>query len=216
MVGIETLVELQGNLKTLDREGYFKLRQQIVENGFSFPIQVWFNEGVYKILDGHQRLRVVKQMIGEGWECPLLPVSVTFAETLEEAKLKLLGGASQFGYATDDSLAEYLFNMGIGKDGVLKELTTKIQIPNLDEMKFIKSHFEVENEEIPEEEEAQKAEDLRRPSEHVRMVQLFLNDENHEEFLTKSDFLAKSYGKDNLTDTVVEAIREAHKARDTD
>lgn len=47
-----------------------------------------------------------------------------------------------------------------------------------------------------------------KPTSHVRMVQLFLNEKNLPEFMKMTEQLQKHYGKENLTDTVMEAIRE--------
>ena len=46
----------------------------------------------------------------------------------------------------------------------------------------------------------------------VRMVQLFLDETNIEEFQQACDDLSKQYGTQNITDTVLEAVRrESHK-----
>ena len=45
---------------------------------------------------------------------------------------------------------------------------------------------------------------------HVRMVQLFLNDQNHGAFMEKVKQLAVSFGVDNTTDVCLRAIEDAH------
>jgi ParB-like chromosome segregation protein Spo0J len=47
---------------------------------------------------------------------------------------------------------------------------------------------------------------------HVRMLQLYLNDENYPEMMNKLSDLQKIYGTSNHTDTVVALIRERHSA----
>ena len=44
---------------------------------------------------------------------------------------------------------------------------------------------------------------------HVKLVQLFLSTEQHEEFRSSCEALAKAYGTANITDTVFRAVREA-------
>jgi hypothetical protein len=45
---------------------------------------------------------------------------------------------------------------------------------------------------------------------HVRMVQLFLNDGNHEPFMAKVKQLAVFYNVDNITDVCIRAIEREH------
>lgn len=51
------------------------------------------------------------------------------------------------------------------------------------------------------------------PASHVRMVQLFLDDRTIETFTRLTQELAIVYGLDNLTDTVLRAVQEAHGAK---
>ena len=86
------MTEFQGELKSLSKEDYEKLRRQLETSGYSFPISIWkAPDGLNYILDGHQRLRTIKAMAADGWEIPDLPVSYTEASTYKEAKQKLLG-----------------------------------------------------------------------------------------------------------------------------
>ncbi len=47
------------------------------------------------------------------------------------------------------------------------------------------------------------------PPSHVRMVQLFLTEDSHPEFLANVRALAGSYGTSNITDTVLKAVADA-------
>lgn len=38
---LDTLVEFQGDLKSLSEENYQKLKSEILQTGFAFPIYVW-------------------------------------------------------------------------------------------------------------------------------------------------------------------------------
>lgn len=49
----------------------------------------------------------------------------------------------------------------------------------------------------------------------ARMVQLFFNEEQHKEFQEWLKALSKQYKTDNITETVLEALRRAHAAQDT-
>ncbi len=67
---LDEFTEFQGELKSLSKLAYESLKNEIIENGFSFTIHIWINDGKNYILDGHQRLRTVKKMVKEGCECP--------------------------------------------------------------------------------------------------------------------------------------------------
>lgn len=88
---INELIDLQGDLKHLPQEKARKLKASIIKHGFIAPFFVWDNDGVLRLIDGHQRLKVLKAMREEGWEIPDLPVVYINAENEESAKEKLYG-----------------------------------------------------------------------------------------------------------------------------
>lgn len=106
MAQLASLETIQGDLKELSEGNYAKLRTRIETDGFDAPIFVWGN----RILDGTQRKRVVEKMIEDGWTLPdgLVPVCDIHAETLDEAKRRLLGYVSQYGKLSTDGLYEFL------------------------------------------------------------------------------------------------------------
>lgn len=98
LVEWEKLTGFQGELKSLAEVDYQKLKSEILALGFSFPVAVWRQGKNFNIIDGHQRVKTIGRMVKEdGFECPPLPVAWVDAKSYEEAKAKVLGGASQFG-----------------------------------------------------------------------------------------------------------------------
>jgi len=119
---LKDLKDFQSAFIVLDKENYQKLKSQIVEEGFSFPFAVWVNtEGKNILLDGHQRRRALLKMKKEGFEIPDLPIDLVEADSLEQAKRKLLSAASQFGKPTESGLASFALPANISfhdiKDG---------------------------------------------------------------------------------------------------
>lgn len=98
-LNIDQLVPLQGDLKTLSKENYEKLKTEILEDGFSFAIHVWedVRENKIYILDGHQRHATLTKMKKEGYSLPAVPVLFVDAENIDHAKKKLAAAASQYG-----------------------------------------------------------------------------------------------------------------------
>jgi len=133
----------QGGLKSLSRENYHKLRAHL-EVGYSFATHIWVSpEGHNFILDGHQRLRVIKRMAKDGWTIPPLPVVYVEAGSYGEAKTKLLGGASQFGTVEDEPLNEFIVEADISVD----DLIAMSHFHEIDFGRFKASNYEDEKKE---------------------------------------------------------------------
>lgn len=112
-VSLDELHNLQGDLKTLSEEDYVKLRNSIIEFGFSFPVFFWEgNDGKKWIIDAHQRQRTLLKMRDEGYTIPPLPADKIFAQTRKEAKKKLLLLNSRYGTVTDSGMADFLNEEG--------------------------------------------------------------------------------------------------------
>lgn len=118
------LEPFQGELKSLHKDDYEKLRKQIISLGFSEPIAVWQHDGHNYILNGHQRLRTVSTMVEkEGFSCPPLPIVKVEARNHKEAKHKVLALTSQYGKIEKEGLYEFMHE-------------AQIQMPELKDFKF--------------------------------------------------------------------------------
>ena len=111
-VPLDELEEYQGNLKSLGKTEYAKLKQSITEKGFIVPCFAWRNgSDKWKLLDGHQRVRVIRN---EGWEIEGgIPIVEIAAEDERDAKEKLLAIVSRYGRVEGQGLYEFLDGTGI-------------------------------------------------------------------------------------------------------
>ena len=125
-VSIDEIEEFQGGLKSLGKTEYSKLKQSITEKGFVVPCFAWRNgSGKWKLLDGHQRVRVIRT---EGWTIDGgIPVVEIVAENERDAKEKLLAIVSRYGRVEGQGLYEFLDGTGID----LEEWTVP-DLPDLD------------------------------------------------------------------------------------
>ena len=99
---LDELTEFQGTLKSLSETDYAKLKQQMIEHGFCVPVFVWQD----KILDGHQRLRVLRK---EGWTVKGgIPVDEIQAKDEKDAARKLLAITSSYGKIEGAGLYEFM------------------------------------------------------------------------------------------------------------
>lgn len=137
------LTPFQDDLKDLPKDEYESLRKEIIEVGFTYSIDVWAHDGINHIEDGHQRLRVIKQMVEvEGWTCPPLPVSYVYPKDEKEARRVLLSGASVYGRMTVEGAEVQLQKAGFDWKDVPDHFRfPDIKIPNFDP--------EAEEDEVP-------------------------------------------------------------------
>lgn len=142
MMPLSEIKELQGQLKELSVEGYEKLKRSILTEGFAFPIEVAVIDGKpYGILDGHQRLRTVRQMIRrEGYSLPggRLPVCFTQCRDREQAGRLILHAISQYAKTQEDGLYSFAYDFKIDP----KSLVTDFDIPDFDTKRFLEGYFE--------------------------------------------------------------------------
>lgn len=140
------LKEFQGELKDLSKENYSKLKNEILTLGFTEPISVWEDQGNLWILNGHQRLRTIKQMVEEeNYQCPGLPVSVVLAKDKEDASRKVLALTSQYGEITKEGLYKYSIEHGITPE----EIEERFRFPEINLNSWKMNFFEDERVEEP-------------------------------------------------------------------
>lgn len=133
------LTEFQGELKSLSKADFKRLKKQLIKNGFSFPIAIWVSpNGENCILDGHQRLRVIRELAKEGWTIPDLPVTWVEADTEQAAKEKLLAAAGAYGEVSGDGMYSFLNDSGLDIDQIC-ELT---RFRELDWQDFREEYFD--------------------------------------------------------------------------
>lgn len=219
VAALDDFIELQGELKSLSKDAYESLKKEMINQGFSFPVNIWRDEDGLHILDGHQRTRVLRRMRDEeGYEIPELPYSETFAATKMQAKLKLLAAASQYGKVEEEGL--YAFLQGMEMDPA--DLMTQYRYPDVDMPKFVESYFldkSLDENDVG----GMAVGEQVRPNEippsatmsNVRMVQLFYNDDLHKEFMKLSVEAGNNFKTDNLSDTILEVLRAHGKSQDS-
>lgn len=123
---IDTLVDFQGKLKKLTKKNAEKLSRSI-EQEFIDPIKVWQHEGFNKIINGHQRLRVLCALRESGWNIPLIPVDYVFPKDEAEAREWVLKLDSQYGEFDNDELKIWLNELDKSDREMLRLLDTKKQ-----------------------------------------------------------------------------------------
>lgn len=103
-IPIADLLPSQGDLKDLTEQNYNKLKGRIEKRGFRIPVYVWEDGDELKLLDGHQRQRVLTK---EGWNEPIPYLKIN-ADDYTEAMELLLEITSQYATITQEGLDEFI------------------------------------------------------------------------------------------------------------
>lgn len=201
-IELEKLSELQGDLKSLSTENYDKLRSSIVNRGFFVPVFVWNNGKESKLLDGHQRLRVLKTLKDEGFTVPKIPFVSINAKSEVDAKEKLLAITSAYGKIEKDGLYEFI--QGLNENMVV----TDFQLPNIDALKFMDEFF---NDELMQPLPPAPGDLKSVGGNGVKMLQLFFTEEDHGTVLSLIKKCQEKFDTDNATETVLRALEECAK-----
>src|SRR4030095_9688009 len=133
---LEKIIPFQGDLKTLSKIDYEKLKAAIIKYGLSFPSFIWQKNGSAKCLDGHQRSHVLSEMRKEGWKIPSVPVVYVDAKNEKEAKEKILLLSSQYGKYSMDSVYGFMSESKLAFDDL-----GMLDLPQLDWGKFGDFYF---------------------------------------------------------------------------
>lgn len=149
---ISRLTVLQDDLKSLDKEGYDRLKRQILETGFAFPIMVWKSGETNFIVGGTQRCRTLMAMEEDGITIPEIPVVYVEAKNKKDAYRRVLQDASQYGKIDHDGLYEFMANA----DVTVEELKGMADLPWLDTEDFASAYFKEDSDTLQEEEETNR------------------------------------------------------------
>lgn len=118
-IPFKDLKNFQGNLKDLRKDEFDKLKNSILKYGFRIPIFVWKNN----ILDGHQRIFVIKKLIEDGYILDGgIPAINIQAENKKEARTILLLINSKYGKTTYEGLYEFIETSEINFDSIKNDI----------------------------------------------------------------------------------------------
>lgn len=195
-VDIDELEEFQGGLKDLPKENYERLKKEITESGFAFPLFVWSHEGRQFVIGGHQRLRTLKTMRRIEYTIPAVPVIDIQADSEREAKRRVLQDASSYGVVNEDGFLEFLSDSQFELDFA----ESSFRLPDIKWDRF----FESNSPEVNPDSEA--VSEQRSASEDVKQVVLKFDLENHARFVRFCEVLGHKYQVTSVTDTILKSL----------
>ncbi len=209
---LSKLQEFQGELKSLHREQFEMLKNEMVKTGFAFPFHVWRAPGgELKLIGGHQRKRVLTRMEEEGWVIPPLPVVWVEADDLQQAKRRVLQDVAQYGKVDGQGFYEFLSEVEFD----LADLASSFKIPELNMASFIEEYFEDNTPDPLDIGPSAPGGGLDTQngsaSGAVKMVQLYFTQDDHAALVQLLNALGEKFGTDNLSDTIFKAVKECHE-----
>lgn len=131
------LKDFQGDLKfDLTPENFERLRTSLLGSdtvaaeGYCSPISVWIDaDGVAWIIDGHQRVKLLRKIKAKPYDIPYVPIS---SEDAAQAKRKLLLHNSHYAEINPQGLIDF---MGVDVDAEWLKAATSLEgyiMPSLD------------------------------------------------------------------------------------
>lgn len=96
------------NFKEMSTNSYQKFRLNMLKSGFHEPIKVWRDNGIYYIVDGHHRIKILKKFLDKGYKIPLIPCYYVECDNRKEAIKMLLASNSHYAIMTAEGLDELL------------------------------------------------------------------------------------------------------------
>lgn len=191
--------------------------------GFHQPITVWVWKNKKHIINGHQRLRTIKTMVEkEGFVIPPLPVNYVKAKDWNEAKRKILALTSTYGRTKKEGLFNFLKDSELNPRSLLED----VKIADFDLIDFYETYYmdKSSNDDLdlgaaleetdPESANPDEEESISIPTGHVRMMQMVLETAVAEDFMAKIEILKVRYNTTNVSDTVLNAVKEIFHAGD--
>ncbi len=98
------------DLKSQSRD-VTKLKNSIVNDGFCFPFYIWAEHRY--VIDGNGRNIVLAELEEQGYKICDLPYVEIEAETMQEAKKRVLQASSEHGKVTQDSFNAFTADMDL-------------------------------------------------------------------------------------------------------
>ena len=182
VISPEDFLKLEFNTLKDEKRDVKKLINSIKKTGWNFPVYLWAGHNF--VIDGAGRKKAVEELLKQGEEIKEIPVVEIHAETLEEAKAKVLEVSSQFGEITKESFLNFTQDIELDYD--------TFEIDGMTADAFIES--EEKDDEVPEtpEEPKSKLGDLYELGGH-RLICGDCTDESVVNRLTKGELLDVSF-----------------------
>jgi hypothetical protein len=115
VLSIHEMFEFQDDLKVTDPQTLEGLISEILTKGMAFAPDVWNDprDGLWKIIDFHHRKKALLVLEERGYTVPKYQTIEVLADSLQEAKDRVLQRNTQYGRMTAQSIVKFAKDAGI-------------------------------------------------------------------------------------------------------
>lgn len=117
-IDYKELKDLQGRLKSTDKNKIERLAKSLKKFGLVNPLQIWRDGKDNYCFDAHHRKKALKILEDDNFEIPLLPVTNCLAKNIKEAKTLLLAKESKYSFVELQGLEDYVKDIDLSLDFV--------------------------------------------------------------------------------------------------
>lgn len=119
---LDDLNHFQGDLKSIDKDQFLKLKKSLISDGLPIGFHVWVDKkNKVWTIDGHHRVLALKALRDDGYDIPSLPCVIVQAKDKKEAAKAVLINNSKYAKMSQESLSDFMIGF-------------ELQMPELDNL----------------------------------------------------------------------------------
>ena len=109
-IQLDDLTPLQGDLKSITKENFNKLKQSLITDGIPLGFHTWKDNNKIHIVDGHTRRLALLALRDEGYHIPALPCNPVVAKNKKEAAKVVLISNSRYAGMSQESISDFMID----------------------------------------------------------------------------------------------------------
>jgi hypothetical protein len=123
---LDKLIPFQGNLKSIDKPMFDKLKQSLIKDGLPLGFHIWKDKNKTYILDGHHRHLALKSLEVDGYFIPAIPCTPVIAKNKKEAAKVVLISNSKYAEMNQQSLSDFMVDFELRSEDLFN-----LDLPNI-------------------------------------------------------------------------------------
>lgn len=109
-IQLDDLIPLQGDLKSITKENFDKIKKSLINDGIPLGFHTWKDNNKIYIVDGHTRRLALLALRDEGYHIPALPCNPVVAKNKKEAAKVVLISNSRYAGITQESISDFMID----------------------------------------------------------------------------------------------------------
>ena len=139
-IQLDDLIPLQGDLKSITKENFDKIKKSLINDGIPLGFHTWKDNNKIYIVDGHTRRLALLALRDEGYHIPAVPCNPVVAKNKKEAAKVVLISNSRYAGMTQESISDFMIDFELD----LSDLDN-LDIPDLNMDDFSLEEKELNN-----------------------------------------------------------------------